>query len=75
MTAPYDPTDPRVEDAVLRLYGAAHNLSFADIGIILGLQHRQITGILRRHHFPARHNAQSDIANLRESLRRLLRSE
>lgn len=70
-----DPTSPRVEDAVLQLYGAAYNLSYADIGIILGLQHRQITAILRRNYFPIRHNAQSDIANLRESFRRVLRSE
>lgn len=73
MTLPCDPTTPRVEDAVLQFYGAEHNLSFWDIQVVTGLSGRDITGILRRNHFPIRHNAASELAHAQAAFRQLLR--
>lgn len=67
------PTSPRIEDAVLQLYGTAHNLSFWDIELVTGLPRRHITGILRRHHFPIRHNSTSELAQTQAAFRKLLR--
>lgn len=68
-----DPTSPRIEAAVLQLYGAGHNLSFADIEIVTGLPHRDITAILRRNYFPVRHNAVSELVKTRGAFKQLLR--
>lgn len=67
-----DPTDPRVENAVLELYGT-YALSFADIALITDLEGRVVTDILRRYHFPTRHNAVSDLVLLRGAFRRAIR--
>lgn len=73
MTPTCDPTNPRIEAAVLQLYGAAHNMSFWDIEIVTGLRRNAITGILRRHHFPIRHNSTSELAQAQAAFRQLLR--